>query len=874
MKIRNFLNYLIICFVVIVFLTACDSKKDETNNNNNDSISNSDNNSKNNQTYMIEYVLNGGVNNPKNPSSYTTHTTSTILYPAITEEIASVFDGWYSTPGFESENKISYISAEATGNITLYAKWINYKIESADEFTFNYVDYDLPRISLTVPNSKSVIALSTAIKVSEGCTWTLSKDVEGLEVIPTKNISLIEGHNKAYVTVWYSENYNLLYEIDIYRLNNFEYSFRTFNNVIFYESGLEENSYVQVPQDLVVEKDYYIFKGWTVDGESLVSFPYKLTANTTFDAVYDPIEYKIEYDLDGGTENVFYPNPEKYSAANPKTFSKPSKSGYTFDGWYYNNIKITRSNDLLGKGDVTLTAKWNKTEYTIDYNLNGGKIDSFTQKFTYDSDDIVIPNPTRYGYEFIGWNVNESEELVKDFVVKSGTTSNQSLNAKWKLINYSITYELDGGTNNINNKTTYNLIDYSVHFYNPSRNGYEFIGWSSSIFEGVKKGISLYFGDGTIECQDFTITANWKPIEYSISYSLNGGFSTGNNPSKYTIEDEVTIPYNPRKKGYTFSGWKMNDEKELISNGKLEIGTYEDLTFVAVWDAYDLTVINDDANAGSVELSGGSCNVWFDLNGGSWNSECYKSISTNEGLKMPSETPVKNGYIFDGWYKGNTKFTFSSSTKIDSDLLLTAHWKDVSSKVYNITGVYTDLSQYDSKDDCFDIKFVGGNYSVLYVTCYSSGTFTLYTKNKYSTSEYSATIKSYYTMENSTAVVKISTSTIDNVDWKGLSISATKDTTYIFEIIPSSEHYETTLSFYISGNAAKKPTTESKYSGIVNNSNVTAGEVVSLKATPKTNYEFAGWYKGNKLLALDEIYTFEMPNENIEIYAKWKQLNS
>lgn len=70
-----------------------------------------------------------------------------------------------------------------------------------------------------------------------------------------------------------------------------------------------------------------------------------------------------------------------------------------------------------------------------------------------------------------------------------------------------------------------------------------------------------------------TITSSWQIITYKITYVLNGGENHENNPTTYTIEDDITLSL-PTKTGYTGS-WN--------NSGKIEKGRMGDITFTAEW---------------------------------------------------------------------------------------------------------------------------------------------------------------------------------------------------------------------------------------------------------------------------------------------------
>ncbi len=71
------------------------------------------------EIYKISYVLNGGTNHSSNPSSYTQGTGAALYAPSRN---GYVFDGWYADSRFAGE-RMPAVSAAASGDITLYAKW-------------------------------------------------------------------------------------------------------------------------------------------------------------------------------------------------------------------------------------------------------------------------------------------------------------------------------------------------------------------------------------------------------------------------------------------------------------------------------------------------------------------------------------------------------------------------------------------------------------------------------------------------------------------------------------------------------------------------------------------------------------------------------
>ncbi|WP_286143449.1 InlB B-repeat-containing protein, partial [Adlercreutzia caecimuris] len=103
----------------------------------------------------------------------------------------------------------------------------------------------------------------------------------------------------------------------------------------------------------------------------------------------------------------------------------PTRSGYTFKGWYADRKFKKKVTKVSGK-NVTLYAKWAKN-YKITYKLNGGKNSKGNPKKA--AGTVKLKSPTRAGYVFKGWYANK--RLTKR-VTKLSMTRNRTVYAKWQ----------------------------------------------------------------------------------------------------------------------------------------------------------------------------------------------------------------------------------------------------------------------------------------------------------------------------------------------------------------------------------------------------------------------------------------------------------
>lgn len=165
------------------------------------------------------------------------------------------------------------------------------------------------------------------------------------------------------------------------------------------------------------------------------------------------------------------------------TLPVPTRDYYIFAGWYDGTMQY--ENGILDKaGDITLTAQWIPVSYTITYNLSNGTNSSQNPNdFTVESSKISLMNPTKTGYKFLGWYGDSScsNQITE---IAAGSHENVSLYAKWEIINYTITYNLNGGTISGTKKTTFTVNDLPLVLPTPSKWGMLFLNWSKDTFNG------------------------------------------------------------------------------------------------------------------------------------------------------------------------------------------------------------------------------------------------------------------------------------------------------------------------------------------------------------------------------------------------------
>ncbi len=515
-----------------------------------------------------------------------------------------------------------------------------YIIEEADGFDF---DTDTKKVYKNISNATEMIDLSNSFKVTEGATWKLYKDFLGENEYKLKSMSLSIGENKAYIVVYHPNGEDFTrYELVLYRLDMKDYSFTT-DNAPYEDGTIEELSSVEAPATNP-QKVGYDFKGWTVDGE-IVSFPYQVSVDTVFEAKFAPIEYEIEYNLNGGVNNA--ENSLKYNIEQSVELLAPARDFYTFAGWYESDDFAGNATAKIAEGSYgnkTFYAKWTPITYNITYELNGGTNNAENPN-TYNTEiSIELKAPTKAGYTFAGWFAD------KDFSVETtgislGEGDAKTFYAKWNANENTIVFNANSGSGSMLNMTlaTNSTANLTANVF--VKDGYTFKGWATS------KGGSVVYADGASYTMgtnsSYTLYAVWEANKNTLIFNANGG--TGSMPNM-TIATDRTAKLTSNaftKDGYTFIGWATSKDGSVkySNNANYTMGTESTYTLYAVWEK---------------NING----LIFNGNGATSGSMSSVEIATGETASIPNNSFIRNGYTFIGWStsaNGGVVYTNSAS---------------------------------------------------------------------------------------------------------------------------------------------------------------------------------------------------------------------
>ena len=253
---------------------------------------------------------------------------------------------------------------------------------------------------------------------------------------------------------------------------------------------------------------------------------------------------------------------------NGSTFTAPASDGLTRPDGNTGNSFIWLGSDgnLYAPGDTVpadvteLTVQWTAPTYTVTLNTNGGTINSGNVTgYTYGV-GATLPaagDMTYTGHTFKGWYDNENLTGSPVTAIGGAETGNKEYWAKWEINQYTITFDINGGSE-IDSITQ----DYGTKITapaDPTRKGYTFKGWDKEIPE-------------TMPADNITVKAQWEINQYTITFDTNGGSEIA--PITQDYGTKITAPDNPTRKGYTFKGWDKKIPETMPA---------ENITITARW---------------------------------------------------------------------------------------------------------------------------------------------------------------------------------------------------------------------------------------------------------------------------------------------------
>ena len=419
-----------------------------------------------------------------------------------------------------------------------------------------------------------------------------------------------------------------------------------------------------------------VFAGWATAENGTVVYPdgAEITAKNNIDlyAVWGDA-YTVTFDYNDGKTGNATVDVAQNTAIDTKIPAEPTKKGYTFEGWFNGEDKLTAKTVITD--DVIYTAKWTPISYTIALNPGEGVGEKVTLDAAYDQ-EVTLPKNTftREGYDFNGWGTSASASYgpiedgaaVKNLTDKADATYNLYAAWKGKEVKVTLNFNYEGAepierTGSVGSTKYYAKID------DPVRTGYLFDGWFDAA-EGGNEITNQYKFTAKDAEKGVTLYAHWSEA-VTITFDANGGSC---NQKPKDIKKGTAYGFLPTASlsGKAFDGWyTAKDGGTKVENDTI---FNKDTTLYARYRNYQITV-SFNANGGTGEMEKLVCESKVA-------KKLPKCTFTREGYDFEKWTNTKSSWSTPTYYEDEAEYTYPYTAYRDTTTTLYALWKENISK--------------------------------------------------------------------------------------------------------------------------------------------------------------------------------------------------
>ena len=398
------------------------------------------------------------------------------------------------------------------------------------------------------------------------------------------------------------------------------------------------------------------------------------------------ITYTVSFNLQGHGSAIT--NQTIASGGKVTQPTNPSATGYTFGGWYKEAACTNAwnfSTDTV-TADTTLYAKWTIISYTVSFNVQGHGTAPANQSISYGGKVTQPTNPSATGYTFGGWYKEAACTNAWNFSTDT-VTSAKTLYAKWTIITFTVTSDIENGSLDDTSSIDYNG-DLAVQIQPNS--GYDYPNEITVTMGGndITSSVDYDPTDGSILYEGVTgniVVSASCPVHghvYSISADITNGNSSGDE--EIAEEGEATIVITPS------TGYKTPLLKSDVT-----------VTNALVWD-----YIRTSNSSATISILGAEGDIEISATCPALDSYQISVTASNASYSGPSSIQEDGSAVLvftpDSGFGQPADVTVTGATK---------SWNSGTLTLTNPTGtVYVDYAAATNQLDSISLNKQSGNY--------------------------------------------------------------------------------------------------------------------------------------------------------------------
>ena len=794
------------------------------------------------KTYSLTLIENGGTwTDPTNePNEYTYDPTNATALPTtgFTRDgytFEGWYDGWDSTNGVVSGNKVTEIPAGSDTALTYYANWtpIDYTVTvdpgitngtlASDKTTGVHVN---DTVTLT-PTPADGYKIKSVSYTPEGGSATVVTPTAGVYsfTMPAANVTV--------TAEFEAETYTIHFVVDG---STTDQAYKTTDTTAI--SALNANP----------SKTGYTFTGWLPSGSGHNWGSTRINAadtgtttvngkygEVTLTAQFDEHSYTLKYNPNGGTGTEQTDGSYNYTdtvtiknvgtAAGQINFTR---EGWLFGGWNtqadglgdnYQAGATPSGLSAIDNDTVILYAIWTQDDYTITYQFKFGGNDlagvTHSNTGTYNNTTgKVLADPSKDGYTFTGWTVTKEDNtpvaLTGSNTIPAGQNSNLIATATFTATPYEITFDVADGDALDSTLYPSSKLAYDITSTNtlpvPTRTGYTFKGWKN-----LGSTVGSWTANRTVgETSAYALSSDWGDVTLTAQWQINNYNITVETPTNGSAETTPAgeAPY-------------AADVQILPTPA----AGYEVDTVTYTPDGGSATVVNPDGSGEyhftmpaadvtvTVTFKTVTYYITYNENSGDALDPNPQSYNINSTSTLP--TPTRTGYTFNGW-----KITATAG-----------NWAAVGTVLANSAGANTFALSSNYGDVELEAQWEINTYNIT-ITPPTNGTVSTSPAN---TADYNATVTI-----TSTPATGYQVSSVTVTDSSSNPVTVTGNTFTMpasdVTVTVTFEPISYVITFALNGGDALDATAypESKL-----NYNITS--TTALPTPTRAGYTFTGW---------------------------------